>query len=94
MTEEKLINFITAFNTTDWEKSRLSNFITVFDTVIQEEHRINTTEKVDRILTKLLVVTKDLSKLSECSSVRITDIIDQNKLIKYGEFFGQFYRHF
>jgi hypothetical protein len=86
MTEEKISNFITAFNTTDWEKSRLSNFITVFDTVIQEEHRINTTEKVNRILTKLLVVTKDLSKLSECSNVRITDIIDQNKLIKYGEF--------
>jgi len=86
MTEEKISNFITAFNTIDLEKSRLLNFITVFDTVIQEEHRIDTTEKVDRVLTKLLTVTKDISKLSECSNVRITDIIDQNKLIKYGEF--------
>jgi hypothetical protein len=86
MTEEKIINFITAFNTIDWEKSRLLNFITVFDTVIQEKHRIDTPEKVDSVLTKLLAVIKDLSKLSESSNVRITDIIDRNKLIKYGEF--------
>lgn len=86
MTEEKIINFITAFNTIDWEKSRLLNFITVFDTVIQEKHRIDTPEKVDSVLTKLLAVIKDLNKLSECSNVRVTDIIDRNKLIKYGEF--------
>lgn len=86
MTEEKLTDLITAFNTTDWERSRLSNFITVFDTVIQEKHKIDTPEKVDLVLTKLLAVIKDLNKSSECPNVRVTDIIDQNKLVKYGEF--------
>lgn len=82
MTENKISNFITAVSTTNWEECRLSNFITVFDTVIQEKNKIDTPKKADQVLTRLLAVVKDL----ECSNVKVTDMIDQNKLVKYGEF--------